>query len=208
MWALAPSASAWQDGCSSPSSWSSRSRDFVVRGFWFWSWLSSFLPSLPLSATTTGPDIPRLRRQHSLPERIACTVLGRPPPACPPQSLSSCRFAPGQPICLHTHTHTNSGRHPPPDEASYRLSLISQHFYSRLSAGARPLSFLASKVSHLSSVYLGFRFFIFHTTLSILPYLTYYTILRYTSFLLVGLSRQSYCSYLLFSIRLVMVFLA
>lgn len=178
MWALAPSASAWQDGCSSPSSRSSQSRDFVVLDSGSGSGLSSFLPSLPLSATTTGPDIPRLRRQHSLPERIACTVLGRPPPACPPQSLSSCRFAPGQPICLHTHTHTNSGRHPP-DEASYRLSLISQHFYS-LSAGARPLSFLASKVSLISllSIWVfDFSFFIllypsYHTLLTILSFVT------------------------------------
>lgn len=171
-----------------------------------WRWLLTF-PPLPLSATTTGPDIPRLRRQHSLPERIACTVLARPPPACPSQSLSSCRFAPGQPIRLHTHTHTNSGRHPtsPPDEASYRLSLISQHFFPPLSRRDHPR--LASKVSSLSSVYqpVFFYFCFFHTTLSILPY---YASFRYTSFLLVGLSCQSYCSYVLFSIRLVMVLLA
>lgn len=204
MWALAPSASAWLLLESSPSSWSPWSRDFVVLGSASGSGSRLFFPP-SLSATTTGPDIPRLRRHLSLPEHIACTVLARTPPACPSQSLSSCRFAPGQPIRLHTHTHTNSGRHPPPDEASYRLSLISQHF--RLSAGATTLVFGQQGLSSLLCLP-GLSFFTFHFSYYSVHPTILYTILRHTSFLLAGLSCQSYCSYVVFSIRLVMVFLA
>lgn len=175
MWALAPSASAWLFLESSPSSL------VLVKGLRGLGQALVFSSLPPPSATTTGPDIPRLRRQHSLPERIACTVLGRPPPACPSQSLSSCRFAPGQPICLHTHTHTNSGRHPP-DEASYRLSLISQHFFG-LSAGATTLVFGQQGLFSLLCLSGLFLLFISHTTLSILPY---YTILRYIHFISSG----------------------
>lgn len=108
-WALAPlSASAWL---------------FLalflvlVKDSWFCPWslvLALVFSSLRLSLERRLDKTSlACRRQHSLPERIACTVLGRTPPACPSQSLSSCRFAPGQPIALHTHTHTNSGKHPP-----------------------------------------------------------------------------------------------
>jgi hypothetical protein len=176
---------------------------------WFWFWISSFLPfplSLPLERRRLDKTSPALCRQPSLPGRIACTALARPPPACPPQSLSSCRFAPGQPTALHTHTHTNRRQTPiPPDEESQLLPVVNLAAVSWAylqpvcppSFGQQGL-FLCLSLSRLSSSYFYFYFYLIFFFFKLPPLTILYCRFRPTSFLLVGLSCQSYCSCALF----------
>lgn len=95
-WALAPSASASLLLVLVQDSW-----------FWFWFWalaLALVFSSLPLSATTTGPDIPRLRRQHSLPGAHSMHGIG-PPASCMPFSVALVLSICSRPAQLPTHPY-------------------------------------------------------------------------------------------------------